>query len=238
MTRRLKKAVASAAPPPNLALPSTQYEEEHYWGRRTIIPVTDETPHVAVCCNEHRSVCIRILVGRKKTAYIPMDAAGLHIVRCGNDQFRREWPTLMVEYTPQVAAQVFLRSTAATYYISEKARSHLEEISKSGTTTVKENDMTDVSKKQASKATKPKASAAKAAKPKAKPAAGASKGKAAKPKAKNSIYEKEAALKTALKKGSTVIQLVKTLGICKKSVVKLLAKVKAKSNDEGVFKLA
>jgi hypothetical protein len=167
-----------------------RYTEQAMWGERTYIPVTADTPALAVCCNVHRNTCIRVSVGRKKTAYIPMEATGLHVVRTPHSAFNHEYTSLLVEYTPQVAAQIYLRSLAATYYISEEARTLLEEISRSGAikATIQENAIMATPK-----ANKPTTTDAKAKGSKTPPKAAAS-AKAKKPAAQRYAGKKIKAL--------------------------------------------
>jgi hypothetical protein len=132
----------------------SEEDEQRFWGRRTFIPITDDTPAVVACCNEHRETSLRLSVGRKHTTYIPMDGGGLHIKRCTNGQFRHDW-SVLVEFTPQQIASRYLSSMAASYYISEQARTHLEEIVKHGailSTTQEHTEMSDTTKKSKTKA--------------------------------------------------------------------------------------
>jgi len=238
------------------AASNEKLSDEQMWGRRTHIPMTDpDVPKVVACCNRHRETCIRVMVGRKKTAYIPLQPSGLHVIHCGHDAFNSEW-SVLVEHTPQQAAQSYLSSMAATYYISEKARSILEEISLTGTysTTIQENDMTTANTKStkttkpASKAAKPassKASGAKGAKsdPKGtklaskKPATAKAQAKPAKPAAKSSKPASKAskAAKPAATRspyaGMKIKALVQETGAREGSIRHLLRKAVLKATD-------
>lgn len=153
-------------------------------------------PDVYVFMNNHRHSCIRVLTGRKKTHYITMEGNGVSMEVCSNENFKMDWRP-WAGNTPQQTAKIYLNSFVAAHYISETARTHLEEISNTGATTqtTKEIDMTQASAQttKTSKATKPSLKASKAAttkpskavvtKPAGKPTATAAK-PAAKPSAK------------------------------------------------------
>ncbi len=168
--------------PPNITLQPTAYEEEHFWGVRTIIPITEDTPVVVACCNTHRETCLRVSVGRKWTHYIQMDANGLMMSRTLNAAFRKDWIEL-VEFTPQQVAVRYLSSRAAAQYILAEARSLLTEIATSGTLSKldKEHDIMKTTKAANSKQPAAKAKGSKtppeAAKAAAAPTKAASKAK-------------------------------------------------------------
>jgi hypothetical protein len=129
-----------------------EFDNPHY------VAPTADTNETAVFVNRHRNTCIRVMIGRKKVTFIPMDAEGIMVKRIGIDAFNEEWRLTLADYCPSGAAQQYLHSYAALRHISEEARTLLEEISKSGalSNTTKENTMTTTT----TAATKPAATAA------------------------------------------------------------------------------
>ena len=193
-----------------------QTEEQYQAEARALAAMPQDVkliPAVCVFQDRERHTCIRIKIGNKGTAFIPMDAEGIVVKWVPTSQFEKDWNPLP-SYEIRAAASQYIQSSPAAYgYISSEAHTLLMEIlAKGGLPTINEKEFEVMAAKGAKKD---------AAKTKAKPAA--DKGKkapvaASKPSAKVSSPAKATPAKAAAsgdkkvpREGSKMGNLLSTL---------------------------
>ena len=98
----------------------------------TEIDPNKPVPEVCVFIERQRRTCIRVKIGNKGTAYIPMDAEGIVVKWRDTGVFNAEWMPLG-NYDIRNAASQYLQSSPAMFgYISAEAQALLMEILQTG----------------------------------------------------------------------------------------------------------